>query len=224
MSRLVIAIDPEGEPLEQWAKLASQVCEEAWGLKVGLPFLLSYGLRGLGELRRACDKFVIADLKLADIAPVMKSSAALLRGYVDAVIAHSFVGYAGALDELKEALEAMEMKLILVASMSHRGSEEVIDPSIERVMEVIRRADPWGLVAPATRPQIIRLLRERSFPQKIFSPGVGAQGAPPGSAIAAGADYEIVGRSITRAPDPLAAARAINLAHRRALESGRGAG
>ncbi|MEN2999380.1 MAG: orotidine-5'-phosphate decarboxylase [Acidilobaceae archaeon] len=219
MSRLIVAFDPEEEPLEYWIRLGGELCGEVWGVKVGLPFLLRYGLGSLAELREACGRSVIADLKLADIGPVMLSSVSALRGLVEAVIAHAFVGYAGAIEGLRKGLEEMGVKLVLVASMSHKGSEEVIDPSLERVLEVIRRAEPWGIVAPATRPSVIAEIRRRGFPQKILSPGVGAQGAPPGSALRAGADYEIVGRYITRSRDPAATARAINLEHERLLGS-----
>ena len=42
--------------------------------------------------------------------------------------------------------------------------------------------------------------------KKILSPGVGTQGGKASDAIAAGADYAIVGRSIYGAEDPRAAA------------------
>jgi len=51
----------------------------------------------------------------------------------------------------------------------------------------------------------------------IISPGVGAQGAPFGSAIRAGADYEIVGRAIYASQDPAAAAHAAVEEQRKAL-------
>ncbi|MDO8056425.1 MAG: orotate phosphoribosyltransferase, partial [Candidatus Hermodarchaeota archaeon] len=43
----------------------------------------------------------------------------------------------------------------------------------------------------------------------IFAPGVGAQGGKPGSAVAAGANYEIIGRSIYAAKDPVATTKAL---------------
>ena len=39
--------------------------------------------------------------------------------------------------------------------------------------------------------------------------GIGAQGGKFGHAVAAGADFEIIGRAIYRAPDPAAAAAEI---------------
>ena len=40
-----------------------------------------------------------------------------------------------------------------------------------------------------------------------LTPGAGVQGGTPSDAIAAGADYVIVGRAITEAPDPAGVAR-----------------
>jgi orotidine-5'-phosphate decarboxylase len=58
-------------------------------------------------------------------------------------------------------------------------------------------------VAPATRKDIIRFLRLiLDIDKKILAPGVGPQGALPGDALCAGADYEIIGRLITRSKTP----------------------
>lgn len=202
---LVVAID-ETSCDESLLSLASRASELAFGLKVGVPTLISCGLRFLRDLRaKAGDAFIIADLKLADVGDVMVKTASLVRDSVNAVIAHSFVGKAGALDRLAEAVKAWGLKLILVASMSHPGSLEFYDAATERVVGLVRELDPWGIVAPATRPHVVRSLRSLLPSVKILAPGVGAQGASPGDAICVGADYEIVGRAILGSPDPLRA-------------------
>jgi orotidine-5'-phosphate decarboxylase len=63
-----------------------------------------------------------------------------------------------------------------------------------------------GVIAPATRPERIKHIRELVGNLKILSPGVGAQGGSANAAIKAGADYVIVGRSIYNAEDPKAEA------------------
>lgn len=221
MSRIIVALDPEGgEDFELWRRLARELCGEVAFVKIGLPFLLAYGRESVRELRKECGVPIIADLKLADVAHVMKAIASMLS--VEAVIAHAFIGKKGALDELKRELDAQGKLLILVASMSHEGSREVMDGALDRTLSVIRDLQPWGVVAPATRPEIIRALRFAGIRQKILSPGVGAQGAEPGSALLAGADYEIIGRYLTRAERPAERARAIRLIHERILGSSDG--
>lgn len=212
MSRIVVAFDPGGrEGIERWRRLSEELCGEAAFFKVGVPFLIAYGTKGIEEVRRACEAPIIADMKLADVAHVMVSVATMIPA--DAVIAHAFIGRKGALDELKRALDAQGKRLILVASMSHEGSTELIDENLGKIIKIIEEIEPWGVVAPATRPRIIRALRSAGIKQTILSPGVGAQGAEPGSAILAGADYEIIGRYITASESPRERARAIRLIH-----------
>ena len=66
-----------------------------------------------------------------------------------------------------------------------------------------------GYIAPATRPDRIRLIRSIVGDKLILTPGVGAQGGSASAAIEAGADYVIVGRAIYDAEDPVAVARSI---------------
>ncbi len=206
---LIVAIDGLG--VEEARGLTRSLCTRVAGFKVGLPFLLANGVQSLSELRGACpEKLWIADLKLADIGHVMKLVASSVASSVDAVIAHGFVGVRGALDELKEYLDSLGKKLIIVVSMSHPGAEEVYDKALPSILSVAAKLRPWGVVAPATRPAIIRETR-KTLGQgvKILSPGIGAQGARPGEALCAGADYEIVGRLITGAGDPVASAEEV---------------
>lgn len=194
---LIIAWDRPGD-----AKAVEQACRAAVAVKLGLPLVIQTRGRAVYDARRMCDGMVIADLKLADIGATMKSIVDSIPG-VDGVIAHAFVGVEGALDELKEHLDSKGVGLYLLVSMSHPGSRDVIDQAIDRLFDVAEKVDPLGLVAPATRPGIVRMARDR-FPDKvIISPGVGAQGARPGDALCAGANYEIVGRAITRSGNPL---------------------
>ncbi len=205
--RFIVALDPPRGAGVGWAlRVASALCGFAWGFKLGLPFLAGFGVEGFRLVRRACPgASIVADLKLADIGFSMRLTVERVGPYVDAVIAHSFVGVEGGLGELAEWARESGVRLALVYTMSHGGSAEVLAPCRGRLAEVIRRVRPWGVVAPATRPGEVEEAR-RLFPwARILSPGVGAQGARPGSALCAGADYEIVGRSVAHSPRPLEA-------------------
>lgn len=209
---LIVALDPPaglGDPLAWSLDVARQVRSVVQGFKIGLPFVLSAGLSGVEQLSRVVDGgMLIADLKLADIGYVMSLSTSLLaRAGVDSVIAHAFVGYEDALRELKETCSVLGLKLVLVVAMSHRGAGEVMWRVFDSLLDVAARVGPWGIVVPATNPGLVRKARERlGSSVKILSPGVGAQGAEPGEALCAGADYEIVGRSITLSSKPFEAA------------------
>lgn len=71
------------------------------------------------------------------------------------------------------------------------------------------RVGATGIIAPATRPPRVKLLREIVGDRLILSPGVGVQGGKSSDAILAGADAVIVGRAIYEARDPAEAATAV---------------
>lgn len=214
---VIVGLDALGGDRDRAEELARSLCGRVAGYKVGYPNILP--CTGVGEaVRRACPgALIVADLKLADIGYTMKHIASHVIDWSDAAIAHSFIGVEGALDELKEYLDSNGKRLVLVASMSHPGAGRIIDPILDKIVEVVGEIGPWGIVAPATRPNVVRILRER-FPGKvILSPGVGAQGASPGDALRAGADYEIIGRMITASKNPLLVVESLEERYRMVL-------
>jgi len=96
-----------------------------------------------------------------------------------------------------------------MTEMSHPGAEELMAPVAERLARMATECGVDGVVAPATRPERIRLVRSIVGDLAIISPGVGAQGGSARAALEAGADSLIVGRAITESPNPAASADAI---------------
>ncbi|MEM1532794.1 MAG: orotidine-5'-phosphate decarboxylase [Desulfurococcaceae archaeon] len=207
---LIVALDPlqKGDVINWGREVIYGVRRLVAGFKIGVPLLTKAGINGCKKIFYDYSGLLIADLKLADIGDIMASVVRDLSEVgVNAVIAHAFVGRSGALDKLMEECEKLDVKLILVVSMSHKGSEEFIDRHLEEFMELTLSLNAWGVVAPATRPNIVRRVRELGGNRiKILSPGIGVQGAQPGTAICAGADYEIVGRTIVASSSPSAEA------------------
>jgi len=206
LSKVVVALDPPPRvELESWVKERVDCLEElVSSFKVGLPLVLRTGVSKLRDLFSASSKPLIADLKLADIGDIMSYVVEVLADAdVDAVISHAFVGKYGALDSLVRKSEELGIKPILVVSMSHPGSTEFIDKHLSEFVSMALELRVWGVVAPATRREVISKVRELAGSElRILSPGVGAQGAEPGSAICSGADYEIVGRAVTSSSNP----------------------
>jgi len=206
---IIVALDPPigVDPVKWCFRIIDDTLDIVSGYKIGLPLILDL------DRKRDLEKIVgkmkgvwlrIADLKLADIGDIMVSIIRRLHGFgFNAFIVHGFIGYNGALDRVSDYVDSIDAKLITVVSMSHSGSSEIIDHVLDRLLEVALRAGSWGIVAPATRPEIIRGIRSRVGDRvKILSPGIGVQGARPSTAIKAGADYEIIGRLVTRSEDP----------------------
>jgi len=208
---LIVALDPpEGVDGVSWCvNLVSSLGNVSKGFKVGLPLIVRKGVRGLKDVVSVMStELVIADLKLADIGYVMSLvTKAVANAGVNTVIAHAFVGTEGALSELSQTCSELGIKLVLVAFMSHPGAGRVMKKAFSDLLSIVKEVGAWGAVLPATMPEVVRAGREYlGSSVKIMAPGVGAQGAEPGDALCAGADYEIVGRLITRAEDPLKAA------------------
>ena len=195
-SKIVLALDAPAEvdPITWSLSLLKEVDGYVAAVKVGLSTLLQCGISGMKAILKAWGGLSILDLKLADVAHVNRLLAGLAgeMGF-DAIIAHGFVGYEGALD----ALVDQDLGVLVVAYMSHPGAEGTFEKVFDKILETVKLGEFDGAIVPATRPGVVRRARSalgRGY--LLLAPGVGAQGARPGDAIAAGADAEIVGRAI----------------------------
>lgn len=206
-SRIILALDHLTERLLQQL---FEISHHIAAIKVGWPLILRAGLSFIEELKN-WDIPVIADLKLADIPHTMVLIAENLQ-FVDAIIAHAFVGE-GAIREFKEHLSKMGISLFLVTAMSHPSAEDFINKHFKEFLRIAKKyAD--GVIVPATFPGYIEEARSSLGKSKIIAaPGIGAQGAKVGSAIRRGADYEIIGRLITLSDDPRRVIDEINRKH-----------
>jgi len=203
MNRLILALDVYER--ERAIKIAVDSAPYLWGIKVNWPLILGSGLGIIRELKEATNLPIIADLKLADIPNTNRLIASeVFRAGADYVIAHGFTGR----DSVEAVME--EGSVIVVVDMSHEGSKEFLSPSSDGLIDMANELIPFGVVAPATRPERIAYVRRKLRKEiKILSPGVGAQGGRASDAIRAGADFVIVGRSIYTSPNPGESARAI---------------
>ena len=102
--------------------------------------------------------------------------------------------------------------------MTHRGADELLNTLTDKLLNISRKAQVDGYITPATRPNLISYVRKNVGSNvALLAPGVGVQGAPFGSALAAGADYEIIGRSILLADNPIEKLRSIARKHKEVL-------
>ncbi len=201
MSRLILALDVYER--SRALKIARETRDFLWGIKINWPLILGSGIGIIRELKEKTDLPIIADLKLADIPNTHRLIAKkVFEEGANYIITHGFVGR----DSVKAVMELGET--ILVVEMSHPGAEEFIQPAADRLIDLANDLMPFGVIAPATRPERVRYIREKlSREIRILTPGVGAQGGRAKEALKAGADYIIVGRSIYSAENPREAAR-----------------
>ena len=77
-------------------------------------------------------------------------------------------------------------------------------------LEWAKKMSADGIIVGATFPEIIKFCKKQSRGKlNIFSPGIGTQGGDIDSALSAGSDYLIVGRTILNSKYPIDTARQI---------------
>jgi orotidine-5'-phosphate decarboxylase len=201
--RLLLALDvPE---VERARSVARAVRGHVDGIKVNWPLVLA---AGLGIVRDLADGgYVLCDFKIADIPNTSRLIVEqAVRAGASGLICHGFAGE----DSVRACVEAAgQAEVFVVTELSHPGGQEYTAKFAEEFARLAVRAGAAGIIAPATRPDRIRVLRGIVGARLILAPGVGAQGGKAPDAIAAGADGVIVGRAIYDAKDPAAAAREI---------------
>jgi orotidine-5'-phosphate decarboxylase len=223
-SNIVLALDfsdPYERRLSRAEEVLRAVKDGIAAVKFNHHLLLPYGLRGLQGIVGICRSSglpIIADLKLNDVESTNLNAAESLLSYgFDAVIANPFVGKEEGLEKTIDKVHSGGGGVIFLVYMSHKGAEEgyslVLQGGERLYMQFAKRARDWGadgVVVSAKSPE--KILEVRKVVGKaclIFSPGVGAQGGDPNSGAGAGADFIIVGRSITEAANPSTALKAL---------------
>jgi orotidine-5'-phosphate decarboxylase len=131
-------------------------------------------------------------------------------------------GVRSATVERGDAKRPLVLAVTVLTSLSNDDLDElgVAGTPEDAVVRLARLAQRAGLDGVVASPREIAALRRACGPRfVIVTPGIRpaatasndqARIATPASAIQAGADYLVVGRPITEAPDPVAAAEAIS--------------
>jgi len=195
-TRLILALD---EPEKEKAlNVAEEVYDVVDAVKVNYPLVLSAGISIVEELAELSD--VICDFKIADIPNTnMLIVKEVLKHNASGVIVHGFMGK----DSVKACVDTAEGRdVFVVTEMSHPGAVEFMQPLTDKLAKLAVNAGAAGVIAPGTRPERIKHIRNIVGDLLILTPGVGAQGGKACDAISAGADYVIVGRSIYKSDNP----------------------
>lgn len=201
---MVLALDETDS--DKAIKVVKDVSGYIDAVKINWPLVLSSGPEMITRLSKYAD--VVCDFKVADIPNTVHLIVdnAVERG-ASAVIVHAFTGE----DSLSEAVHTAgdRAEIYAVTEMSHPGGKAFTAIHAEEMARMGMRCGVSGFIAPATRPDRLAAIRSIIGDKKIMSPGVGTQGGSASSAIVAGADYVIVGRTIYRSDDPAGSAKAI---------------
>lgn len=211
-SRIILAYDrwkskstPPKRFLSETLKLLLELEECLAGIKFGVPTIATLGLWSLAEVLKVLKgkTYLLADMKIADIGYISKTIVDLVAetGF-DGVIVHAIIGFKKGLEEIVREARERDLEVYALVAMSHPGGEEVLNKNFNELVDLALKSNVHGLVVPATMPKYIVKAREKTLDKTIISPGVGVQGAPPGSAVSRGADFEIIGRAILSSEKP----------------------
>ncbi|WP_333844974.1 orotidine-5'-phosphate decarboxylase [Pelomicrobium sp.] len=223
--RIVVALDVGSG--QEALKLARVLDPRLCRVKVGKELFVAEGPRLVQEL--AGSGFdVFLDLKFHDIPhTVARTCQAAARLGAWMLTVHALGGRA-MLAAARDALEGFDCRPRLVAvtvltSLTPSDLEElgIAGPLEEAAFGLARLAKACGLDGVVCSPLEAGRLRTALGPEVcLVTPGVRPAGgvvgddqrrvATPREALAAGADYLVIGRPITRAPDPRAALEAVH--------------
>lgn len=229
--RLIFALDVPD--IDEAQRLVATLGDSVQFYKLGLEFFLSGHYFDLLHTLKDAGKKVFADLKLFDIPATVAAAVGQLQGHgVDFCTVHGNDGMMRAAAAAKGSMGILAVTALtsldqgdlddlgfqcdaetLVLSRARRALASGCDGVVSSGLEVARlRAEvdhALVTVCPGIRP----ILNDRESAH-----GDQARVMTPGRAIAAGADYLVVGRPIRTATDPAAAAERIQEEIAAALE------
>ena len=220
--RLIFALDVPD--LQRARSLVDELGDAVQFYKLGLEFFLSGAYFELMHELKDSGKIIFADLKLFDIPATVSSAVRQLsRHGVDFCTVH------GNDSMLKAAAEAKgDMGILAVTALTRLDQGDLDDLGFQcdaqtLVLSRARRALALGCDGVVSSGLEVPLLREEVdhalvtvcpgirpiFNDEEVDRGDQQRVLTPGRAIRNGADYLVVGRPIRTAPDPRAAAEAI---------------
>jgi orotidine-5'-phosphate decarboxylase len=173
-------------------------------IKIGNMVLLEYGWHIIEEIKKNTKISIIVDLKLMDIPYVAEilSRRALDKG-ADGIMV---CGTAGG-DSISICKSIFKDKLVFIFTQFTHFTGLITEKMANEYIELAVSLKCDGIQVPASIPgrvkKVKRLVGDKLI---IISCGIGEQGPLIGSAIADGADYEIIGRTIYNAKEPSEAA------------------
>jgi orotidine-5'-phosphate decarboxylase len=225
-----IAVALDAPDLETAARWAGLVTPHVSTLKIGLELYLRYGPEVVASVRGASGVQVFLDLKLHDIpATVAAAARAVARLRPALLTVHAAAGPTAIRAAAEAAPDARIVAVTVLTSLSDAdlGRIGLVGPAGDAVRRLAALAVGAGASGLVCSPQEVAAVRaEVGEDVLLITPGVRPAGsdvhdqarvATPEEALQAGADLLVIGRPITAAADPGAAAAAIAWSLRRAL-------
>jgi orotidine-5'-phosphate decarboxylase len=231
-NKLIIALDVD--TAEKTVALVDQLREVAGMFKIGSTLFTAVGPQIVKDII-ASGTGVFLDLKFHDIPHQVAGAA---RSAAELGVSMFTIHASGGTEMMKRAAQAvaevaertgnprtavLAISVLTSVDSAILSQIGVTDSAAESVLRLVKLAAESGVDGVVASPQEVTAIRS-AVPNPDFlvvTPGIRPAQTPehtnddqrrvatPEAALAAGASYLVVGRPITVAPDPLAAARAI---------------
>ena len=219
MNPIIVALDV---PDAQEARRIIDACGPSVSFyKVGMELYAAEGIAFVRELA-ASGKDVFLDMKFYDIPETVKrATAQVARSGVKLLTVH---GSKAVMEAAREGRGGSPLRILGVTVLTSFDESDLADlgypcPPAELVRLRVRKGIEAGIDGFVCSPLEVGEVRAAVGPDSILvTPGVRSPGtdagdqkrvSTPAEAVANGATYLVIGREITRAPDPAAAARRI---------------
>lgn len=212
---------------EEAMKLVRPLYEHVGMFKVGTQLFTAEGPSLVREIVDLGGK-VFLDLKFHDIPNTVS------RGVLEAAklgVSLMTIHAAGGRVMMETVAKQLQDKfgdrkpmVVAVTVLTSLNDAELVEvgiarPMAQQVVAMAKLAEECGIAGVVCSPQEIQLVRRAAGPDfKIVTPGIRMPGqsandqqrlATPREALTAGADYIVVGRAVTAAPDPRKALEAL---------------
>ena len=209
---LIVALDVDSG--EEARTLVSRLGEHVHFYKVGMELYAAAGMPFVRELI-AGGKDVFLDMKFYDIPETVKRAVAQVAG--TGVRFLTIHGSGPAMRAAVEGKGGSTLKLLAVTVLTSFDQLDLLDVGYPcTVADLValraRKAREAGMDGMVASPLDVAAVRSIAGPAAILvTPGVRSPGgavadqkrvATPAEALRSGADYLVMGRQITRAPDP----------------------
>lgn len=225
--RIFVALDtPDAE---RAAALAKALSGTVGGVKIGKEFFTAHGPERVRATAGGQPLFL--DLKFHDIphtvAGAVRAAVHLRPRFLTLHASGGRAMMAAALEAARDAAEDLGIErphllaVTVLTSLDDRDLDAIGQrgPIAEQVRRLALLARESGIDGAVCSPREIALLREACGPDFLLMvPGIRPAGVEagdqkrvmtPAQAVTAGADYLVIGRPITQASDPIAAAQRV---------------
>ena len=224
-SRNPVFVALDTPDLSRALEIANAVRPHVGGLKIGLEFLTALGPAGIRKIVET-GMPVFADTKFHDIPNTVAAAAREIAKFGVGVFN---IHASGGARMMKAAVEAAsesspKPKIVGVTVLTSMGDDDLAPigqqgPLADQAVRLAKLAKASGLDGVVCSPREIAVVRKACGPDfLIVTPGIRPAGSAlgdqrrvntPADALKAGSNILVIGRPITAAPDPAAAARAI---------------